>query len=403
MASEAESRKPHVVVAGGGVAALEGVLALRDLAGYVVDVTMLAPDEHFVYQPLSVVDPFARGPAKRYPLAKVAEDLGLRLLQDALASVDADGRTVRTSGGQELPYDELLVALGAGRQPAYDRVLTFRGQEDTEPAHGLVQDLEGQYVRRIVFIVPPGQTWSLPLYELALMTAGRAREMGLDDAEVTVVTPEEAPLAVFGMQASEEVARVLSGAGVAVETGARAEVEHGREIRLHPSGRTLTADRIVALPHVVGRPVDGLPANDDGFIPIDEHARVPGVEHVWAAGDGTTFPVKQGGIACQQADAAASSIAKAVGCDVTPEPFRPVLRGQLLTAGEPRFMRHHLEGGHGEDSEVSTAALWWPPGKIAGVHLAPYLGELPPEEPEREPEVPLAVEPSGEAGSRIWI
>jgi sulfide:quinone oxidoreductase len=401
--SETESRKPQVVVAGGGVAGLEGVLALRHLASDAVDITMLAPDEHFVYQPMSVAEPFASGPAQRYPLARVADDLRLRLVRDALGSVDTTERTVRTASGDELAYDHLLVAIGARREPAYERVLTFRGQEDTEPAHGLVQDLEGQYVRRIAFVVPPGQTWSLPLYELALMTAARAREMGLDDAEITLVTPEDSPLAVFGMQASEEVARVLSEAGIAVEAGSVPEVEHGREITLRPSGTTITADRVVALPRVVGRPVDGLPANDDGFIPIDEHARVPGVDNVWAAGDGTTFPVKQGGIACQQADAAASDIASAAGCDVTPEPFRPVLRGQLLTGGEPRFMRHHLEGGHGEDSEVSAYVFWWPPSKIAGMHLAPYLGEVPPEPPEREPETPLAVEPTGEAGSRIWI
>jgi sulfide:quinone oxidoreductase len=195
----------------------------------------------------------------------------------------------------------------------------------------------------------------------------------------------------------------LHAAGIAVETGASATVEHSGEVRIHPSGKTLAADRIVALPRVVGRPVEGLPANDAGFIPIDEHARVPGVDNVWAAGDGTAFPVKQGGIACQQADAAASDIARLAGADVEAELFRPVLRGQLLTGAKPRFMRHHLEGGHGEDSEVSTDALWWPPGKIAGVHLAPYLGELPPAEPERASDVPLAVEPSGEATARIWI
>jgi hypothetical protein len=66
-------------------------------------------------------------------------------------------------------------------------------------------------------------------------------------------------------------------------------------------------------------------------------------------------------------------------------------------------MSHSLEGGHGEDSSVSPHTLWWPPGKIAGAYLAPYLGELPEVGPEREPEVPLDVAPSGEAGVRIWI
>lgn len=397
------SGKRRVLIAGGGVAALEAVIGLRKLAGYVVDVAMLTPDDHFVYQPLSVGDPFALGPAKRYPLAIVAEDLGLQLRQGALAAVDPAARMARSSDGDELPYDALLVAVGASREPAYEHALTFRGQEDGERAHGLVQDMEAGYVRRIAFVVPPGHAWSLPLYELALMTAARAREMSLDGAELTVVTPEESPLAVFGVGASAEVARLLDEAGIAVETSSHATIERTGEVVLHPSGKTIECDRAVALPRIVGRPIDGLPAGDGGFIPIDEHARVPGVEDVWAAGDGTAFPVKQGGIACQQADAAVSDIARRLGADVEPEPFRPVLRGQLLTGSAPTFMRHHLEGGHGEDSLASHEPLWWPPTKIAGRYLAPYLGELPAAEPERAPEMPLDVEPAGDETVRIWI
>jgi sulfide:quinone oxidoreductase len=401
--TESDPGKRRVLIAGGGVAALEAVIALRKLAGDRVSLTMLSPEDEFVYQPLSVGDPFALGPAKRYPLARVAEDLDVGLQRGALASVDPEARTIETSDGDKRPYDALLVAVGAAREPAYEHVLTFRGQEDGERAHGLLQDLEGSYVRRVAFVVPPGNVWSLPLYELALMTAARAREMSLEEAQITVVTPEESPLAIFGLKASEEVAHVLRDSGVAVETGAHAVIERPGQVVLRPSGKTLDCDRVVALPRIVARQIDGLPSNEDGFIPIDEHARVPGIEHVWAAGDGTAFPVKQGGIACQQADAAASDVARWAGADVDPEPFRPVLRGQLLTGSKPRFMRHHLEGGHGEDAEVSKQALWWPPSKIAGVHLAPYLDELPATEPERAPEVPLAVEPSGEATTRIWI
>ena len=389
MTTETSSNTTNVLVAGGGVAALEAVLALRVQAGERVAMTMLAPDEHFVYQALSVGEPFALGHAKRYPLAEAAERIGLDLHAGALASVDPAARAARTSDGAELHYDALLLALGAGREPAFDHALTFRGQEDGEVARGLVQDVEGGYVRRIAFVVPPGHAWSLPLYELALMTAARAREMSVDGVEITVVTPEESPLAVFGAQASAEVGRMLSDAGIRVEAGAHATIERKGEVLLRPGDRRLECDRVVALPRIVGRPVQGVPADEDGFIAIDEHARVLGVERIWAAGDGTAFPVKQGGIACQQADAAAADIARVAGADVEAEPFRPVLRGQLLTGSSPRFMRHSLEGGHGDDSEVSPETLWWPPSKIAGVHLAPFLGELPEAGLEREPEVPL--------------
>ena len=67
--------------------------------------------------------------------------------------------------------------------------------------HGLIQDVEGGYAKSIAFVVPPGVTWALPLYELALMTAERAYSVNTD-VELTLVTPEDEPLGVFGREAS---------------------------------------------------------------------------------------------------------------------------------------------------------------------------------------------------------
>ena len=97
---------------------------------------------------------------------------------------------------------------------------------------------------------------------------------------------------------------------------------------------------------------------------------------VYAAGDATAFPIKQGGIAAQQAVAAAQAIAADAGADVTPEPFEPVLRGLLVTGGEERYMRSELGGGAGQTSSVTEQALWWPPGKLAAHYLTPYLARL---------------------------
>ncbi len=100
------------------------------------------------------------------------------------------------------------------------------------------------------------------------------------------------------------------------------------------------------------------------------------MDDVYAAGDVTTFPIKQGGLAAAQADVVASSIAAWAGAPVTAEPFRPVLRGQLLTGGAPRYLRSELAGGRGDSSEVEFQPLWWPPGKVAGLYLAPRVAEL---------------------------
>ena len=97
-----------------------------------------------------------------------------------------------------------------------------------------------------------------------------------------------------------------------------------------------------------------------------------GVEDVYAAGDGTNFPIKQGGLGTQQADAVAAHIAHRIGASETPEPFRPVLRGKLLTGGESMSMRADVAGGGGE-GVASPDYLWWPPHKISSRYLASLL------------------------------
>jgi sulfide:quinone oxidoreductase len=372
-APHSEADPQHVVIAGAGVAGLEALIALRSLAGDRVRITLLDPADEFVYRPMSVLAPFAQHGADRLPLDRVARDFDAELVTEPLARVDAEQRRVVTASGREITYDALLVTLGARRGPAFAKVTTFRHQEDTEAVHGLIQDIEAGYVKSVAFLVPGGVTWPLPLYELALLTAQRAHEMS-QDIEITLVTPEDAPLAAFGQEASAAVAGLLEAAGIELVASTYTDVE-GRSVHLRPLGRDFTPDRILALPVLEGPAPPGLPTDERGFIPIDAHSRVLGVEDVYAAGDGTQFPIKQGGVATQQADIAAAEIARRVGVNVKPEAnFRPVLRGKLITGRGERFLRSdEATGGRGSSSELSDHALWWPPSKIAGAYLAPYL------------------------------
>ena len=363
----------RVLIAGGGVAGLEALLALRDLAGDRVELTLLSPEAEFVYRPMAVAEPFGRGRADRHPLADIAADARAELIHGALAQVDAPNHVAITGTGQRLSYDALLVAVGAGSEPAFRRVLTWTPETDAEVFGGLLRDLDEGYLKRVAFVVPPGVAWALPAYELALMTAWQAWGMGHDDVQVTVYTPEDAPLGLFGAQATVAVRHDLEEAGVEAETGvyvAEDPRDPGRLI-LHPGERTLDAERVVALPRAVGPGLPGLPANARGFVLTDLHGRVPDVDAVWAAGDAIAFPVKQGGLASQQADAAAESIAAHAGADLDPRPYRPVLRGMMLTGRGKAWMRHQPAGG-GEGTAVRRA-LWWPPTKIAGRYLSPYL------------------------------
>src|SRR4029453_9326811 len=127
----------------------------------------------------------------------------------------------------------------------------------------------------------------------------------------------------------------LAAGGIGLHTDAYASEFADGTLRLIPDG-VVPADRVVALPRLRGAPIDGLPQTVDGFIPVDAHCRVEAVKDVFAAGDITSFTVKQGGIATQQAVAAAEVIAAEAGAHVTPHRFRPVLRRLLLTGTEPR-------------------------------------------------------------------
>jgi sulfide:quinone oxidoreductase len=361
-----------VLIAGGGPAALEAALRLRRVAGERVATTLLTPESAFTYRPMSVLAPYAAGGSATYPLERIARDGGFELRTDRLAAVDATRHSVQTGGGEDLGYEMLLAATGAEPVAPFEHALVFAGTpNDEERLHGLVQDVEGGYAHRIAFVVPPGGTWPLPLYELALMMAGRAFDTSAH-VEVHLVTPEAAPLALFGERAAADVAGLLEEAGVVLHAGVQAAVRRG-EVRLGEAGETLAVERIVTVPLLRGRAIAGLPPDHDGFLVTDSHGRVEGVPDVYAAGDGTAFPIKQGGLACQQADAAADHIAARAGAAVEPAPFTPVLRGMLLTEQHARFLRH--EGG-GEEDRVAGRALWWPPTKIAGVELAGYLEGL---------------------------
>jgi sulfide:quinone oxidoreductase len=367
--------KQRVLIAGGGVAALEAALALRALADEHVTIDLLTPELHFYYRPLSVAEPFELGEARRFELDTLSRAIGVDLIPGALVAVDAPAHVVRTSKSAEIPYDLLLVATGATPTPAIPGAITFRGPADIETIRELLGELESGEAQSVVFAIPWGAVWSLPAYELALLTAGHLEHHGTEGVELTVVTPEDEPLRLFGAPASNALRELLESRGIAIRTGACATSFAGGELELVPEGR-IAADRVVALPRLRGTPIDGLPQTVDGFIPVDGHCRIHGFDDVFAAGDITSFTIKQGGIATQQAEAAAEAIAAAAGASLEPEGFRPVLRGLLLTGREPRYLRREL-GSHPVREPLAAAEpLWWPPAKIVGRYLAPFLASF---------------------------
>lgn len=365
MTESPEVASPRVVIIGGGIAAIETVLALHDLAGPRLRPTLIAPEPDFVLKPLTVARPFGRGHVDRLPLADVMAEHSGRFVRGTALGVDTEARTVTLATGDEIAYDVLVVALGARAVPAFEHAVTFGA--DPPDLAGILADLEQGWSRSTAFVVPPACTWPLPLYEIALMTAQQVWSMNIDLIELHLVTPEREPLEIFGAQASAAVAELLAARGITTHHDVRAQINRGGRIETG-CGPDIVVDRIVALPDLEGISLDGLPADDHGFVPVDDAGLVDGLDGVYAVGDVTDRPIKQGGLACQQADATAAHIAARAGAPVDAAPLRQELRGRLLTGSSDRFLRREA----GETQGATDALLWWP-AKVSGRYLSPYL------------------------------
>jgi sulfide:quinone oxidoreductase len=382
--------RPRVVIAGGGVAAVEALLALHDLVGRQVAIELIAPERELLHRPSSVAVPFGFGPPDPLDLDALGTEVGADVRRAALGGVDPHRRVVFLDGGEEVPYDHLIVAVGARPRPVLTGAVRFTGPQDVPALEAVLAAIERGEARRLALVVSAGSVWTLPIYELAVMAAVDLRSRGVRDARVTVVTPEREPLWLFGPAAGAAVRELLGRRVIGLRTSAVVREIHDDSVELK-TGERVAADAVVALPELEGPRVPGLPMDERGFLPVDLHGRVVGTPGVFAAGDATAFPVNQGGLATQQADAVAAAIAVDLGFRHDAPPFRPVLRGILLTGGAPLYLRAEL-GTEGEvrarsdatgdfapmAGEAAFRALWWPPGKVAGRYLAPYLATARP-------------------------
>jgi sulfide:quinone oxidoreductase len=311
-----------VLIVGGGVAGLETLMALRGLAGDLVTLTLIAPEDEFVYRPLTVERPFSVGRMRSVGLSRVAQDAGAAFVAARAEDVDTEARIVGLSSGERIEYDALVLAVGAEAIPPLDRAMTWDDRSHSDMVGGLLRDVEDGYTKRLAVMIPPGPGWPLRGYELALLISQHAYDMSAD-LELTVVEPDPRPLALAGDHAVQLVAAELERAQIAVASANQVSLEREPQLTLflHPPRRTLEVDRVLAMPMLRGRAIDGIPTDHDGLIEVDARCRVSGLDRVWAVGDCTSLPLKSGGVSAEQADVAAQDIAALAGAAVEPRSF----------------------------------------------------------------------------------
>src|SRR4051794_1098386 len=369
MTSQTQQAPLHVLIAGGGVAGLEAALALRHFAGDRVAIELLAPGPDFVNRPMSVRNPFAELDTPRLPLDRLA-DLGVTVHAAALARVDVARHEVRTNDGDILRYDRLVVAVGSHAIQSVPGARHFAGPRDAGAIEHTLRVLAADPERPLTFALARSVTWPVPFYELALLSASALARRGVDSSRIRLVTHEQHPLELFGPTAGDAIARLLHRAGVEVTVATAPQAVFDGALLLG-SGGFVPAGEVIAVPALEPRHVPGLDPDASGFLAVDAHSRVAGADDVFAAGDITAGAVKQGGLAAQQADAAALWIAAEAGAPLDPTPPPPVLRAVLLLPDGRLHLRVPL--GDPDHAEVSPTPLWHPAGKLAGRFLAGYL------------------------------
>jgi len=369
----------RILIAGGGLAGVEAMLALRALAGGRARIELLAADPALVVPAMATRSAFDGSPPHALPLADLADAADAGVRRGRLAAVDAARHVALDDQGAEIPYDHLVVAVGARRVRSLGHgAVPFGGPGDVPAFWRLFDLIEAAALdgvaTRLAFVVPPGPGWPLPAYELALWSAHGLRSAGArENVSLSLVTPEERPLGIFGRRVADRVEDELAEAGVELHTGCTVGRWAWGMLELIPA-RVLPVDRVVALPLLRGPAIAGLPHDRHGFIRADAQGRVGGAADVFVVGDAGPFPIKQGGIGCQQADLVASLIARELGAPVEPLAAPPTLRAILSTPAGRLFMRSEPAGG-GDESEgaASTEELWRPAAKVAGRYLGAYL------------------------------
>jgi len=368
--------RQKVLIAGAGVAGLEAALALREIAGEGVEVALHDSRQEFVYRPFAIGEPYGTTRSFRYDLRRLSEHCGATLRASAIVAVEPERRLAVAHDGERLPYDHLIVATGARMLWAVPGAVTYWGMVDEGQVGDLIADLRSGRLRRVAFTMPAGHNWALPLYELALLAATVLGKAGNGQDRIAVVTPELAPLEIFGRRIAQQTGALLAERRIEVIAGARAlEFEAGR-LRI-AAGEDVEVDAAVTLPRMEGRRIGGIPHDGDGFVGVDEHGRVVGLERVYAAGDVSSHRFKQGAFSTQQADTVAEAIAAAAGAELEPRPFDAIKRAVLWTGRGPRYLCGR--DGDGDDSSSGPSERHLEllhNGRITARYLTPLVDSL---------------------------
>jgi sulfide:quinone oxidoreductase len=380
---------------GSGLAALEAAFLLDTRLSGRVDLRLVCEHGDFVLRPNLVYVPFGADPAALgLRIIELLDRTGIAHEPDRVEGVDTDAGRVQLARGGQLAYEHLMIATGATTRPQEipglhehavsiwdcSGILTLR--ERLAPLRG--QAREGVR-RRVLFVGPPRNEYSLPLYEVALiLDTWLRRECAREQVDIGFITNEESFLEACGPRMHEVIEREFAERSIDAHAGERLTGVRPHEASF-AGGRGESFDLLVTIPpHTPSIRYDGLAVDDRGFLRVDSDTRrVVGHPELYAPGDSGDFPLKDPFLALLEADAVADHVAAvvtaAVAAVVTAQ--APVRRSLIDMLDRAAFAQLPLEltgdpdhpvrprSGAEAEYKVGVSPLW----RMGKRMLASYL------------------------------
>jgi sulfide:quinone oxidoreductase len=304
------SSPPRVLVLGAGLAALEAAFLLDTRLSGRVDLQLVCEHGDFLLRPNLVYVPFGADPAASgLRIIELLDRTGIRHQPDRVEGVDTEAGRVHLARGGQLAYEHLVIATGATTRaqeiPGLEEhavsiwdcsgMLTLR--ERFEHLRGQAREGVRQ---RVLFVVPPRNEYSPPLYEVALMLhTWLQRESAREQVGIGFLTNEESFLEACGPRMHEVIAREFGERSIDGHAGERLTGVRPHDASF-ASGRGESFDLLVTIPpHAPSIRYDGLPVDDRGFLRTDSDTRrVLGHPELYAPGDAGDFPLKDPSSPC---------------------------------------------------------------------------------------------------------
>lgn len=378
-------KRMKVVIIGAGFAGLDAAKLLRKSPR--IDVVLIDRHPYQLFSPLLYQVSTGALPEDDIAYPVRAAIPGVTFIRGEVVRIDVASHRVRLYDGQEVHYDQLVLATGSvgttfGIPGVEEHALQMKSIADarrikTRLLNTYEEVQEGRLPREAlrVVVVGGGPTGVEVSGAVAELQASLVREYPdiADKASVTLVEAGPRLLPSFSEESSAHAKEELEDLGVEVKVDTAVDRMYERDVHLK-SGEILPAGTVVWAAGVAApeRWSDLGATGPSRRLVVDEFLRLPGAPDVWVIGDTAAFVSEDGAalpmvapVAMQMGRHAARNII-ALATGKIMKPFHYLDKGQMATIGRRRAV---AELPNGLRMHGTPAWLAW-----LGLHVAYLAG-----------------------------